>query len=153
VKGTGRLRLDSADPHASPIAEQRFCEDARDVTRLAAAFRDALAFTATRAYRGIIKEVLFPSPARELTDDALAELLRRLSASGFHPCGTAKMGPENDPSAVVDQHGRVHAVEGLVVADASIMPTVPRANTNLTTIMIGEMVGEWIRTRRGDYGL
>ncbi len=153
VKGHGRLRLDSADPHAAPIAEQRFCEDERDVSRLSAAFRDAIAFTQTKAYSGIIKEVLFPSPDRDLSDDALAGLLRRLSASGFHPCGTAKMGPASDPGAVVDQFGRAHAVEGLVVADASIMPSVPRANTNLTTIMIGEKIGEWIRTRRDWYGL
>ncbi|MES4792838.1 MAG: hypothetical protein C4321_07460, partial [Chloroflexota bacterium] len=46
-----------------------------------------------------------------------------------------------------------YGVEGLVVADASIMPTVPRANTNLTSIMIGEMVGEWVRTRPELYGL
>ncbi len=153
VKGHGRLRLDSADPHAAPIAEQRFCEDERDVSRLSAAFRDAIAFTQTKAYGGIIKEVLFPSPDRDLSDDALAGLLRKLSASGFHPCGTAKMGPASDPGAVVDQFGRAHAVEGLVVADASIMPSVPRANTNLTTIMIGEKIGEWIRTRRDWYGL
>ncbi len=63
------------------------------------------------------------------------------------------MGPESDPLAVVSQHGACHAVAQLVVADASIMPGVPRANTNLTAIMIGEMVGEWIRTRPGRYGL
>ena len=63
------------------------------------------------------------------------------------------MGPASDPLAVVDQYGRAHGIEGLVVADASIMPTVPRANTNLTTIMIGEMVGEWLRTKPHLYGL
>ncbi|MFN0096840.1 MAG: GMC oxidoreductase, partial [Dehalococcoidia bacterium] len=105
----------------------------------------AMAFTQAKAYRGIIDEVLFPGSGRDLTDEALYGLLKRLSASGFHPCGTAKMGPANDPMAVVDQFGRCHAVEGLVVADASIMPFVPRANTNLTSIMIGEQVGEWLR--------
>ena len=50
-----------------------------------------------------------------------------------------------DPLAVVDQYGRVFGVEGLFVADASIMPTVPRANTNIPTIMIGERFGEWLR--------
>jgi choline dehydrogenase len=54
---------------------------------------------------------------------------------------------------VVDQYGRFHGIDSLVVADASIMPTVPRANTNLTSIMIGEMVGEWVRTRAALYGL
>jgi choline dehydrogenase len=63
------------------------------------------------------------------------------------------MGPAADPMSVVDQHGCCHAVDALVVADASIMPGVPRANTNLTSIMIGEMVGEWIRTNPGRYGL
>jgi len=54
---------------------------------------------------------------------------------------------------VVDQFGRVHALDGLVIADASIMPSVPRANTNLTSIMIGEMVGEWVRTTPATYGM
>ena len=153
VKGHGKLRIVSADPHAAPIAEQHFCEDDRDVSRLGAAFRDTIAFTETAAYRDIVAEVVFPSPERELTDEGLATMLRRLSASGFHPCGTLKMGPRGDPGAVVDQYGRPYAVDGLVVADASIMPNVPRANTNLTSIMIGEKVGEWIRTRREQYGL
>ena len=55
------------------------------------------------------------------------------------------MGTEDDPSAVVDQHGRVFGVEGLHVADASIMPTIPRANINIPSIMIGERFGEWFR--------
>ena len=59
----------------------------------------------------------------------------------------------NDPMAVVDQFGRAHQVDNLVVADASIMPFVPRAHTNLTCIMIGEKIGEWIRTRAATYGL
>ena len=80
-------------------------------------------------------------------------MLRRFAGSGYHPCGTAKMGVESDPMAVVDQYGRCFAMDGLVVADASIMPMVPRANTNLTSIMIGEKVGEWLRTRPAIYGL
>jgi choline dehydrogenase len=63
------------------------------------------------------------------------------------------MGPALDPNAVVDARGRCHGVEGLVVADASIMPGVPRANTNLTAIMIGEQIGEWLRTDVSAYGL
>jgi choline dehydrogenase len=55
------------------------------------------------------------------------------------------MGPADEPAAVVDQYGRVHGLEGLRVADASIMPDLPRANTNLSTIMIGERVAEWMR--------
>jgi len=54
------------------------------------------------------------------------------------------MGPENDPMAVVDQRGTVHGIDGLRVADASIMPNCIRANTNLSTIMIGERIADWI---------
>ena len=149
VYGTGTLRLASADPHAGPIVEQRFCEDERDVRRLAGCFRDCLKFVETGPLGDLVQDVVFPSPERELTDDAIATLLRKLSASGFHPCATVPMGPDG----AVDQYGRVYGAEGLVVADASIMPTVPRANTNLTSIMIGEMVGEWFRTRPELYGL
>ena len=151
--GRGHVRLTSADPNATPVIEQRFCEDERDLRRLVACFRDTIAFTKAPSLAGLIDEVIFPNPQRDLDDDTLAELLLKLSASGFHPCATAKMGPSTDPGAVVDQFGRAHAIEGLAVADASIMPEVPRANTNLTSIMIGEMIGEWLRTQRRTYGL
>jgi choline dehydrogenase len=151
--GTGTVRLSSADPHAAPITEQHFGEDERDLKRLIAGFRDTVAFTKSNAMKDVIAEVTFPDPRRDLSDESIGDLVRRLAASGFHPCATARMGPAGDPTAVVDQYGRCHAVEGLAVADASIMPTVPRANTNLTSIMIGEMIGEWVRTRPATYGL
>ncbi len=151
--GRGRLTLASADPHAGPVVEQRFCEDERDLWRLVACFRDCLRFVETEPLRALVDEVVFPAPGRELTDETIAGLLGRFAASGFHPCGTLKMGPASDEMAVVDQYGRAHGIDGLVVADASIMPSVPRANTNLTSIMIGEMVGEWVRTRPETYGL
>ena len=62
-----------------------------------------------------------------------------------HPVGTAKMGRHSDPTAVVDQYCRVRGVEGLRVVDASVMPNIVRANTNLTCIMIGERVADWMR--------
>ncbi len=153
VNGTGTLRLPSADPHTAPIIENRFCEDPEDRRRLRAAFRDALRFVTSGPLGALVDRVIFPDVTRDLPDDALDRLLLRLAASGYHPCATAPMGPADDPGAVVDQFGRAHGLEGLIVADASIMPTVPRANTNLTSIMIGEMVGEWLRTEPARYGL
>ena len=147
--GTGTLTLASADPRAAPIVQQQFCEDSRDLRRLTACFRDAMKFVETGPLAELVEDVVFPSPERELTDEAIGTLLLKLSASGFHPCATVPMGPDG----AVDQYGRLHGAEGLVVADASIMPTVPRANTNLSSIMIGEMVGEWVRTRSSLYGL
>jgi choline dehydrogenase len=79
------------------------------------------------------------------SDEQMEGLLRMAIGTTFHPIGTAKMGPATDPNAVVDQLCRVRGVEGLRVADASVMPTIPRANTNLTCMMIGERVAEWMK--------
>jgi len=151
--GAGVLRLENADPHTAPIIDNRFCEDARDTQRLVRCFRDALAFTDTGPVADMIETVTFPRDAGSLTDADIAALCQRFAGSGYHPSGTVKMGAANDALAVVDEHGCCRYLEGLVVADASIMPTVPRANTNLTSIMIGEQIGERLRTRPGLYGL
>jgi 5-(hydroxymethyl)furfural/furfural oxidase len=73
-------------------------------------------------------------------DEALAEHIRQNVAGTFHPVGTCRMGAANDRDAVVDTVGRVHGMSGLRVVDASIMPTVPRGNTNIPTIMVAEKI-------------
>lgn len=151
--GSGELRLSSADPHAAPVIDNRFCEDPRDTERLVRCFRDALAFTDSGPIADMIEAVTFPRDAKSLTDDDIAALCQRFAGSGYHPSGTLKMGAASDAQAVLDEHGCCRFLDGLVVADASIMPTVPRANTNLTSIMIGEQIGERLRTRPGLYGL
>lgn len=151
--GRGELTLRSADPIDPPIINNRFCEDDRDTSRLVRCMQDTLAFTKKGALADMIKQITFPDPARGTDDETLAKLCRRFAGSGYHPCGTVKMGDVKDEGAVVDPMGRAHRIDQLVVADASIMPFVPRANTNLTCIMIGEHIGEWIRTRPTEYGL
>ena len=79
------------------------------------------------------------------SDEALAAYVRATVATQFHPCGTVRMGPANDAIAVLDQHCRLRGVERLRVVDASVMPTIPRANINLTCIMIAEHVADWMR--------
>jgi 5-(hydroxymethyl)furfural/furfural oxidase len=73
-------------------------------------------------------------------DDALAEHIRENVAGTFHPVGTCRMGTANDRDAVVDVAGRVRGIAGLRVIDASIMPTAPRGNTNIPTIMVAEKI-------------
>jgi 5-(hydroxymethyl)furfural/furfural oxidase len=73
-------------------------------------------------------------------DDALAEHIRQNVAGTFHPVGTCRMGQANDRAAVVDTAGRVRGIAGLRVIDASIMPTAPRGNTNIPTIMLAEKI-------------
>jgi 5-(hydroxymethyl)furfural/furfural oxidase len=75
-------------------------------------------------------------------DDALADHIRENVAGTFHPVGTCRMGAADDRGAVTDPAGRVHGVEGLRVIDASIMPTVPRGNTNIPTIMVAEKLSD-----------
>ncbi len=149
--GRGAITLTSPDPHQAPRIDNRFCEDERDLNRLVRCFKDTLAFTEKGAIAELTEAVQFPNLSRGNRDEDLANLCRKFSGSGYHPSGTVKMG--NDPMAVVDQYGCAHKVDNLVVADASIMPFVPRANTNLTAIMIGEKIGEWLRVNPAHYGL
>jgi len=149
----GEVRQTSSDPRSSPRIDPRFCADDRDAARLADAVDDAMGFLRRGALAAMVDEVVFPAPDRSFDRDARLHVVRTRSGSGYHPTGTARMGPSGDPGAVVDERGRSHAVDALVVADASILPTVPRANTNLTAIAIGERIGEWLRTAPAGYGL
>jgi len=75
-------------------------------------------------------------------DETLADHIRDNVAGTFHPVGTCRMGASGDRDAVTDPAGRVHGVEGLRVVDASIMPTIPRGNTNIPTIMVAEKLAD-----------
>ena len=86
-----------------------------------------------------------PSAAVIPDDEALANWCKQVASSGFHPSCTARMGPPDDDGAVVSQHLRARGFDNLYVADASVMPKCPRANIHLTSVMIGERLGEWIR--------
>jgi choline dehydrogenase-like flavoprotein len=72
------------------------------------------------------------------------EDVRRDCLHYFHAVGTCKMAPESDATAVVDARGKVHGVDNLYVADASIMPVVPRANTNIPALVVGERIAAWL---------
>ncbi len=78
-------------------------------------------------------------------ESALADWIRGAVWPGWHVCGTCRMGPDADPLAVLDGECRVRGVPGLRVVDASVMPTIPRANTNLTTIAIAEKIADGMR--------
>ena len=85
-----------------------------------------------------------------LADDnaALADYVRNNVAGTFHVCGTCRMGRADDPDAVVDSQGRVRGIGGLRVVDASIMPAIPRGNTNIPTIMLAEKIAADICAER-----
>ena len=86
-------------------------------------------------------EELAPGAALE-SDDEILDWIKAAAETTYHPVGTCKMG--NDPMAVVDDQLRVHGMEGLRVADASIMPTLTSGNTNAPSIMIGEKASRMV---------
>ena len=85
-----------------------------------------------------------PTAGTIASDAALDAWLKRTVFTTFHTSGACRMGPDHDPTAVVDQYCRVRGVDNLRVVDLSICPNVVRANTNATAIMIGERVAEWL---------
>ena len=141
----GRLSLVSADPHVQPSIKLNFTADPEDLRRLLEGVRLAWQIAHEPEIVRHVDHVALLSEDVMSSDESLAAYVRGTVATQFHPCGTARMGPAGDALAVVDQHCRVRVVENLRVVDASIMPTIPRANINLTCIMIGEQVSDWMR--------
>ena len=142
--GSGDLRLTSTDPAVQPSLDYRYLEDPFDRERLRDMVRLCVRLGEYESFRDIIAERVEPSDADLASDEVLdAWLLREVTTSQHISC-TCKMGPSSDPMAVVDQYGRVHGLEGLRVVDASIMPDCIRANTNVTTMMIGERVSDFM---------
>ena len=115
------------------------------MARLREAVRISLKLLEHPSFASIVDKVIQPSAEDLASNEALDDYMRRTVFNTTHASGTCKMGPASDPMAVVDQHLGIHGLEGIKVADASVMPNVIRANTNCTTIMIGERCAEWIR--------
>ena len=144
AEGAGELTLTTDDPTVQPHIDCRHLQHPKDRERLREAVRIGIKFMENRSFDGIVDGLISPSEEDLVSDESLDQWLLKNVWIGQHLSGTCKMGPSSDGMAVVDQYGRVHGIEGLRVADASIMPDVIRANTNLTTIMIGERIADWI---------
>lgn len=143
--GAGELRLASTDPHVQPLLNYNYLAEAFDRSRLREATRIMMEMLDHSAYRALIAERLTPTNDDLASDAALDAWMLRTATTSHHISSTCKMGPTADPMAVVDQFGKVHGIEGLRVADAAIMPDCIRANTNVTTMVIGERIAELIR--------
>ncbi|AKT43641.1 choline dehydrogenase [Chondromyces crocatus] len=143
-RGHGTLRFLSADAKAGPHIDSKLLVNRDDHAKAVEAMMLARELAGTAPIRRLARP-LWPG-ARTLADRArIGAWIHRSCDSGYHPCGTVPMGPEGDLAAAVDGRGRVRGVDGLIVADASLMPTIPSVNTHLTTLMIGERFGEWLR--------
>jgi choline dehydrogenase len=140
---TGSIRLSGKDPEAAPMIDSGFLTDPddRDLEILLDGIEIARSIAAQPALSRLVARELSPGP--DLRDrTALREHVRTNNSHDYHPVGTCRMGPGSDPAAVVDARGRVHGLQGLYVADASIMPAIPRANTNIPALVVGLKMAE-----------
>ena len=147
----GTVSLASSDPLDPPKIDPNYLADDRDVDVLVAAIKGALAMARSAAFAPYIHPDPFISPAYDGDFQADPDaywrwLVRHHAVTVYHPVGTARMGQDvEDPATVVDPQLKVVGVDGLRVADASIMPYVISGNTNAPCIMIGERLAHFIR--------
>jgi choline dehydrogenase len=138
----GTLHIRSADPFAAPRIAPNFLHEAVDRDTQVAGLRIARDLAAAQPLARFVEAEITPGPD-VLSDAQLLDYAARTGATVYHPVGTCKMGA--DPMAVVDQELRVHGLEGLRVADASVMPRLVSGNTNAPVIMIAEKAADLIK--------
>jgi len=131
----GNLRLASADPESAPLVDLNVLDEAHDLETMVDAVEICRELGRTDSFKEWCKAEISPGADARTRDD-LREFVRRTIVTYHHQVGTCRMG--QDSLSVVDPHLRVHGVQNLRVADASVMPTVPSGNTNAPSIMIGE---------------
>jgi len=128
--------------------DYHYLEEPWDRERLREAVRKCVSLLKDGPYGEIVNQRTAPTDADLASDKSLDDWMLRNVSTSFHISGTCKMGVADDPMAVVDQYLNVRGIQGLRIADASVMPDVVRANTNVTTMMIAERAAEFIRDGR-----
>ena len=137
------MRLASADPAAAPLIDPNLLREPEDILPLIRALKIARAAFATPAFARYHGTEVAPGP--EVTsDEALDAYIRQTGYTVHHPVGTCRMGAASDATSVVDPQLRVIGIEGLRVADASVMPSVIGGNTNAPSVMIGERAADFV---------
>lgn len=141
-KSRGEIRLRSTDPSESPAIHANYLSHDDDLRAVMSALRLVEKVYSERAIKNVLVRRL--APAEDITrDEALEAYVRRSGDSMYHPCGTCVMGPE--ATAVVDSRLRVNGLQGLRVADASIMPRIVSGNINAACTMIGEKLADLVK--------
>jgi choline dehydrogenase len=137
----GEITLDSADPFAHPRIDPDYLSEDQDMHVLVEGIKKAREIAQSSAFDDIRGDEVWPGED-VTTDEGIREHVRETAHTVYHPVGTCKMG--DDDMAVVDDRLRVHGVENLRVADASVMPTLTSGNTNAPTMMIAEKAADLI---------
>ena len=140
----GEISLVSADPAVAPRIDYNYLSTPSDRTRMRQAIRTTVRILRSKAFASVSRR-LTEIDDRTLADDALLDrwMLTHLGTA-IHLCGSCSFGAADDAAAVVDQYGRVRGVDGLRIADTSILPTTPTRGPAATAILIGELVADFI---------
>ncbi len=145
----GSIHIRSADPRAQPAIRFNFLADVIDQRTTVDGFR-MMRRIVDAAPMDPYRDEEF-SPGKEVqSDDEILNWIRQNSQTAYHPIGTCRMGP--GANAVVDDRLRVHGLQGLRIADASIFPTMPSGNTNAPSILVGEKAADLLRASEADEG-
>jgi choline dehydrogenase len=144
-RSSGRLRLASADPEALPEIDHGYLTDpeGHDLAVLLDGLALARRIAANIRDAGLIEGVIAPQDSLASLDE-LSRWGEETVGIYYHPACSCRMGPASDPLAVVEPRGRVHGLDGLSICDASIFPTIMRANTNLPAAMLAEHMARWL---------
>ncbi len=139
----GEVKLNSSNPEDCMAIDPKFFDDNRDLELIKRAAKKMQNVLEGKPFDGIRGKMLYN--VDNGNDAQLEQDIRNRADTQYHPVGTCKMGTANDPMAVVDSELKVYGIDGLRVADASIMPKLVSGNTNAPTIMIGEKVADMIK--------
>jgi choline dehydrogenase len=147
----GFVRARSRDPADAPVIQANYLSTPEDRQVAADSLRLTRRIAAQPALAKYRPREVRPGVEFQ-TDEELARLAGDIGTTIFHPVGTCRMGRADDPAAVVDPQLRVRGLQGLVIADASVMPTITSGNTNSPTLMIAERAAEWLLTTQASAG-
>ena len=152
-RSRGFVRLRSADPDDMPLVSPNLLADPDDQRTMIEGQRFFMRALETGPLKDRIAEIKIPDP-KDRSDDAILAHCRRFVKTNYHPSGTARMGPANDPSAVLDSRLNVRGIDNLRVCDLSAMPDINAGNTNAPAMMIGSRCADFIsgEGRRDELG-
>jgi choline dehydrogenase len=139
----GSVHISSAECRAPPAIDPKYLSTDEDRKVAADSIRVTRRIIGAEALARYRPEEYLPGREHQ-SEAALVEAAGRIGTTIFHPVGTLRMGPAEDPGAVVDARLRCHQLANLRVADASIMPTITSGNTNAPTLMIAERAAAWV---------
>jgi choline dehydrogenase len=142
-ESVGFVRARSTDVFQDPEIQPNYLSDPMDRRVTLGGIRLIRRLLQTPELMPFVDQEVLPGAAAK-SDDELLDFARGNGTTCYHLIGTARMGPATDPTAVVDDRLRVHGIDGLRIADASIMPNMPSANTYATTLMIAERASDMI---------